>query len=123
MLPTFPPDDVTIEILIDDDGKFRVHPTTRWVAGGGKVRFRTNDSTAAQVHIPDTSVVYDETGPGTGSLVFKLGLSEEMTLYAVEGQETLPYSVFRLEAGKIEEGTEQAPVIIIVKTSSRTEGV
>lgn len=121
MNSSFPPPDVEIEILIDEDGKFRVTPFKRWVLGGGTLRFKTNGSTAAQVHIPDTSLVYDDAGPGPGTLAFNLGLTEEKVLHAVEGQEDLPYSVFRLEGGKIEEGTEQAPVIIIVKTSSRDE--
>ena len=120
-LPTFPPDDVEIEILIDEEGTFRVAPTKRWVAGGGTVRFKTNGSTAAQVHVPDTSVVYEGAEPGLGPLVFQLGLNDEKELKAVDGQTALPYSVFRLEADKIEEGTEQAPVIIIVKTSIRKE--
>jgi hypothetical protein len=120
-LPTFPPDDVEIEVLIDEEGTFRVAPTKRWVAGGGTVRFRTNGSTAAQVHIPDTSVVFEGDEPGQGPLVFELGLMEEKELKVVDGQTSLPYSVFRLEAGKIEEGTEQAPVIIIVKTSARKD--
>lgn len=118
-LPSFPLDYVEIEIFIDEKGEFRLFPPKAWVAGGGTVKFLTNGSTAAQVHIPDTSVVYEGAGPGLGPLVFQLGLAEDRTMTVVDEQTFLPYSVFRVEAGTIEEGTEQAPVIIIVKTSNR----
>jgi len=122
MLPSFPPEDVEIVIAIDEDGKFRVMPSARWVAGPGTLRFKTNGTTAAQVHIPDTKIVYED-APGPGSLVFKLGLTDEKVLRAADDKVELPYSVFRIEDGKVEESTEQAPVIIIVKTSSRNEDV
>lgn len=123
MLPMFPPDDVAVEIMIDDDGEFQVKPAKCWVAGGGTVRFRTNGTTAAQINIPDTNLLYDGAAPVPGTLDFKLGLTAEKIMTAAGGYDELPYTVYRVEGGQVESQTEQAPVIIIVKTASRTEEV
>jgi hypothetical protein len=113
---SFPPNDATVHIYIDEDGDFAVKPLKCWVYEGGTVTFVT-EKTAAQVIIPDTNLVFESgmQGPGTASLMVPIENSRALSVADTSGK--LPYSVFQVEQDGVIGGLERAPVIIIVKTS------
>lgn len=128
---SWPADGATVTIKLDDDGNFAVTPLKCWITADGTISFMTDGKIGARVVIPDASLVWEnaKSQGNEGEVVvleFRVGDVGPQTCRVVSNESEsapefpveLPYSVFRVEQNKIQEGLKRAPVIIIVKTAA-----
>ena len=114
-LQSWPSDDVEVRILIDEEGKAVVKPNARHVLAGGRVRFKTDHTTGAEVYFPISTYVHEEGGqPGNDAITLKLETNDEQSVEAGDLKGEAFFSVFTTVGGNYG-GVDQAPRIIIVK--------